>query len=455
MARTPPDRTARRAHYFARGEGSAFNISNIIEDTIEAVVGFTLRFVYTNALLFWSPRVIVFHILTHDRQLRITRPYSYFFASFLLFTAAFTLSLAFEARWAELLEYRFGKILSFREFLKHPGVETTLVSLAPALFGVLIITWIAAILVSAVLVPPRWMRRLLTPIYFGIVYIAGLYFLALGSLALSEALFWATLEAQPPKGYIDVPYQEVLAFAVYGAFWLVISVTLARLLAAFSTIGARRGWRRLTRILRTTVAWFVVSAALFAAVASTALIPTAAHDVSARLDLRTKKGPVVKLSCAPAANAESVFAGGGAATQFQSTRQATPFLRQAFDVLVINEGTDLDLKEMVALSGHTARCSDLSSAASCKSSGESQLGMARIVEPSPTAGMVIIPEKGMLGVRVEVIELTSAWAQSAQFVSAPSFEFSSARFPGLRQMWGAKCEPFRREQQWFADRFGR
>ena len=84
MAPSGRERSA-RAHYFARGEGASFNISNLVEDLFESAIGFALRFVYTTGLLLVSARATTFHLLTRNRRLRITRPYPYFCFSFLLF----------------------------------------------------------------------------------------------------------------------------------------------------------------------------------------------------------------------------------------------------------------------------------------------------------------------------------------------------------------------------------
>jgi hypothetical protein len=70
--------------YFCRVDRASFNLTNLVEDTVESVTAFALRYVYTNLILLWSPRAVVFHILKHNRWFRITRPYSYGFASFFL-----------------------------------------------------------------------------------------------------------------------------------------------------------------------------------------------------------------------------------------------------------------------------------------------------------------------------------------------------------------------------------
>ena len=123
----------KRTHYFARSEDSSFNIANIIEDLIDSIVGFTFRYIYTTGMLLWSPRIITFHILTRNRRLRVTRPYSYFFASILFLAVA--IAAAADEETSKHLESLFpasadlGSIL-----LEEPDSVKLFLSLGPVLF---------------------------------------------------------------------------------------------------------------------------------------------------------------------------------------------------------------------------------------------------------------------------------------------------------------------------------
>jgi hypothetical protein len=432
--------------YFCRVDRASFNLTNLVEDTVESVTAFALRYVYTNLILLWSPRAVVFHILKHNRWFRITRPYSYGFASFFVLILAVSVTNAFnkDDTLGAFFQWLFGGSFSLSEFAKSPSAVTLLFTSAPALLSLFVAAWASAAVTALILVPPRRERRLFAPIYFGLTYIIALLLIMLGLAAVAEFLFRAFVAAPNSGGGFlgpDFMFYEGRAIAVFAILLVVLGVTLCRMLWAFSAVAGKARGRRGSRVVRVALAWVFAFCSIWGAIALAALI-----SIGVRVLSEPSPAPPANAQLACFGRSTDVaFAGGGVAPAFQQSFSKKPFLGQSFAIVVKNDGdADVDLQEDVALSGEWAACTDLKNVRSCKKQCETcrgDTGTAKIVEPQPIGGVIIVPKKGMVGVRVRVSAL-SREAEVAQYVSLPDFKFESTRFPDLTQASENKCEPF-------------
>ena len=440
------------AYSFARGEGSSFNITNVIEDTFEAIFGFVLRYVYTTGAVILTPRRLLLHILTHNRQLRITRPYSYFLFSFLILLVGLTLALAYGSEIAEPLEKLFGRNFSVTSFIRDPTIERLFLSLGPTLIIVLICVWITAVLTTLAVVSLRRFPRLLAPIYFGLVYFVALAYLSIAMATGIEAIVYNAFAYRLNLSVLVGPGANILSFLIFVGLSILTGVALARLLFAFSRIGLPRRARKFSRIMRTFVAWVIATAGLYTAVVLAGAVPEAINTVSARLDSGTLGTAELRLSCYSAEKEERAFSGGnGPPPELVEINghRILPFLNREFEFLLVNQSeSDIDIVGPVEFFGTTASCRDTKNQRSCWTNDGRLLGAGRVIEPETTGGAIVVAPGSSVGLKVMV----TRWepnGRGAYLLSAPSIALESHRFRALQNNPEHRCDPFRNDRKKF------
>jgi hypothetical protein len=437
--------TSERGSYFVRGQQAAFNLTNLVEDTVESLAAFVVRYAYTNCLILWSPRALVFHILKHNRWFLVTRPYSYCFASFFVVVVVYSVVDAFlfvaesssESSSESVLESIFGQHFSLSEFEKSPSASALLLASAPALVSLFVTAWLGAAAVSLILVPRRRLRRLFAPVYFGMTYLVGFLLMTLGLLPAPVYGVYLVVPRDPAGDVLIVSLLVVSIILIVA-----LAVTVGRTIVAFAAVAGRPKAVTWGRRGRLSTAWLVAFCSLWGSVVLSRYISVGVRVASEGPNPPPATSHRALISCF-GSKEDWELAGGGPSLTVQQSPSRNPLLGYIFKFVVMNDGEEgIDLKESLVVYGRLTTCTNLQDAGSCKPARSSSYSAtAKIIEPQPAGGAVIVPPKSMVGMSVQVGSLRPSAAE-AQFVSNFEFEFYSGRFPGF--MWsdnGNSCKP--------------
>jgi hypothetical protein len=441
--------TTAQGSYFARGQQAAFNLTNLVEDTVESLAAFLLRYAYTNCLILWSPRALVFHILKRNRWFLMTRPYSYCFASFFVVVVVYSVFDTFltgESSSGSFLQSIFGQHFSLSEFEKSPSASALLLASAPALLSLFVMAWLGAAAVSLILVPRRRLRRLFAPVYFGMAYLVGFLLMTLGLLPVAVYGVYQVVPHDPP---FMGPQEGVLALTAALLMMSIIlivalAVTAGRTIVAFAAVAGRPKAMTWGRRGRLSAAWLVAFCSLWGAVVLSRYI-----SIGVRVATEGPSPPAAAshrplISCFNSNEEDKELAGGGPSLTVQQSPSRNPLLGHVFKFVVMNDGEEgVDLQESLKVDGRLTTCKNLQDVGSCKPDPYSSplpSAIAKIIEPQPAGGAVIVPPKSMVGISVQVGSLMPS-AATAQFVSNFEFRFNSGRFPGFMPTSGNSCKP--------------